>query len=223
VSTAPTVIDEAFEREARDASNALKVNGSAITSERARMVAGVAKLEALQAEPAPPDRWDNPDWSLLDDRRGDLPHFPLDTLTAEWVAWLDKAAHGAGVTPAHVMVPLLSIAPSLIGTARRVSAARSWSEPMTQWGVIVGFSGTGKTPGIDVTRRALSLIAKGRQHKIGSGRMRRAPRHRRPPTRNGRRRYRTPSTMARRRQSGRPRLRRSASSSRPASTCQRRP
>ena len=66
--------------------------------------------------------WDDPDWSLLDDRRGDLPDFPLDALTEPWRTWLKKASHGAGVTPAHVMVPLLGIASSLIGTARRVRA-----------------------------------------------------------------------------------------------------
>jgi hypothetical protein len=25
--------------------------------------------------------WDDPDWSVLDDRRGDLPEFPVDTLS----------------------------------------------------------------------------------------------------------------------------------------------
>src|SRR5215468_2954909 len=34
------------------------------------------------------------------------------------------------------------------------------------WVAVVGFSGTGKTPGIDVTRRVLSLIERGRKQKI---------------------------------------------------------
>jgi hypothetical protein len=34
------------------------------------------------------------------------------------------------------------------------------------WVAIVGFSGTGKTPGMDVTRRVLSLIERGRKEKI---------------------------------------------------------
>jgi hypothetical protein len=34
------------------------------------------------------------------------------------------------------------------------------------WVAIIGFSGTGKTPGLDVTRRALSLIERGRKYKI---------------------------------------------------------
>jgi hypothetical protein len=110
--------------------------------------------------------WDDPDWSILDDRRGDLPEFPIDTLSAPCQKWVERAADGAGVTPAHVAVPLLGIVSSLIGTARRVMASRSWTQPMTTWTAVVGFSGTGKTPGIDATKRALSQIERGRRSKI---------------------------------------------------------
>jgi hypothetical protein len=65
--------------------------------------------------------WGEPDWTLLDDRRGDLPDFPIEALPASMRDWLFRAARGAGVTPAHVVVPLLGIASSLIGD----SAARA--------------------------------------------------------------------------------------------------
>jgi Protein of unknown function (DUF3987)/Bifunctional DNA primase/polymerase, N-terminal len=110
--------------------------------------------------------WEEPDWALLDDRRGELPDFPVEALPASMVGWLLRAAGGAGVTPAHVAVPLLGIASSLIGTARRVRACRPWSEPLTMWVALIGFSGTGKTPGMDVTRRVVSLIERGRKQKI---------------------------------------------------------
>jgi len=110
--------------------------------------------------------WDDPDWSILDDRRGDLPEFPVDTLPTPCQEWIERAAHGAGVTFAHVAVPLLGIASSLIGTARRVLASRSWTQSMTILAGVVGFSGTGKTPGIDATKRALSQIERGRREKI---------------------------------------------------------
>jgi len=110
--------------------------------------------------------WDEPDWTLLDDRRGKLPDFPVEVLPTSLRAWLLRTARGAGVTPGHVAVPFLGIASSLIGTARRVRACRSWSEPMTMWVALIGFSGTGKTPSIDVTRRALSLIERERKQKI---------------------------------------------------------
>ena len=110
--------------------------------------------------------WEEPDWTLLDDRRGELPSFPVEALPASLHGWLLRAARGAGVTPGHVAVPLLGIASSLIGTARRVGASRSWSEPLTMWVALIGFSGTGKTPGIDVTRRAIALIERERKQKI---------------------------------------------------------
>src|SRR2546423_108720 len=50
--------------------------------------------------------WDDPDCSVLDDRRGDLPEFLIDTLSVPCQGWVERAAHGAGATPAHVAVPL---------------------------------------------------------------------------------------------------------------------
>ena len=133
-----------------------------------------ATLPALPALPASNDHldqsitgtWAEPDWAILDDRRGELPEFPTDTFSASWQDWLGRAARGAGATEGHVAVPLLAIASSLIGTARRVRASSSWSEPCTMWTAVVGFSGTAKTPGIDVTKRALGQIEKHRKHKI---------------------------------------------------------
>jgi len=110
--------------------------------------------------------WQEPDWSMLDDRRGKLPDFPLETLAPRWREWTIGTSYGAGVMPEHVMVPLLSIASSIIGAARRIRASRSWSEPLSLWTAIVGFSGTGKTPGLAVTTRALSAIERDRRTEI---------------------------------------------------------
>jgi hypothetical protein len=119
--------------------------------------------DALAAER---DSWEDPDWSILDDRRGELPEFPIEVFPPGWQDWIVRSAHGAGVTPAHIIVPLLGIGSSLIGTARRVMASRSWTQPMTMWTAVVGFSGTGKTPGIDVTKRALARIERDRKSKV---------------------------------------------------------
>jgi hypothetical protein len=55
--------------------------------------------------------WDQPDWSLLEDRRGDLPEFPLNVLDAGWQAWARETSHGSGTSVAHVVVPLLALSP----------------------------------------------------------------------------------------------------------------
>jgi Protein of unknown function (DUF3987) len=110
--------------------------------------------------------WETPDWSILDDRRGELPDFPLDCLSAPVREWVERAARGAGVTSAHVAVPALGIASSLIGVARCVKASRSWTQPPTCWIAIVGASGTGKTPGIDTIKRGLAQVNRDNRSKI---------------------------------------------------------
>src|SRR5262249_39788820 len=112
--------------------------------------------------------WDAPDWSILDDRRGELPDFPLDCVGEPVQQWVERAASGAGVTAAHVAVPALGIASGLVGMARRVRASSSWLEPMTCWVGIVGASGTGKTPGIDAVKRALAQIERDSLSKIAN-------------------------------------------------------
>ena len=130
--------------------------------ERGRQYGGHEKnlTRDIEAPKADAHGWDDPDWTLLDDRRGKLPDFPVDVLTPAWQEWLLRACHGAGVRPEHVAVPLIGVASSLIGTARRVRASTSWSEPMTLWACVVAESGDRKTPGLNVTRRALDLIEK---------------------------------------------------------------
>jgi uncharacterized protein DUF3987 len=104
--------------------------------------------------------WADPDESLLEDTRGDLPGFPDDVLPPRLLAWLERAAYGAGVRTDHVAIPLLGVASSLIGTARRVRASSSWTEPLTLWTCLIGVSGERKTSAILVTKRALDLIEK---------------------------------------------------------------
>jgi hypothetical protein len=135
--------------------------------------AGMYQARGLSASPrdhAPPGEatydWEEPDWSILDDRRGELPPFPIETLPEVCRDWVERAAHGAGATTGHIVVPMLGIISSLIGTARRVKASRSWTEPTTCWTAVVGFSGTSKTPGINATKRALSQVERDRKPKI---------------------------------------------------------
>src|SRR5262245_11376285 len=110
--------------------------------------------------------WADPNWSLLDDRRGSLPAFPMEAVPESLHDWLNRAARGSGTTAAHVAAPLIGIASSLIGTARRIRASRSWSQPTTLWCALVGFSGTGKTPGIDATRKPVGHIEYQRRDKV---------------------------------------------------------
>jgi hypothetical protein len=110
--------------------------------------------------------WLDPDLSMLDDRRGELPTFPLDALKLKWLReWITRSAHSTGTTPDHVAVPLLGGASSLIGSARCV-AAKSFVQPATLWTAMIGYSGTGKTPGLDATRKPLAALEKMREPDV---------------------------------------------------------
>jgi hypothetical protein len=110
--------------------------------------------------------WENPNLEVLEDNRGILPEFPTDLLDPEWGDYVERAAPSAGVTAAHVAVPLIGIISGVIGCTYRVKATRAWSEPCAIWCAVVGYSGTGKTPGIDVSKRALAFVEKERRDKI---------------------------------------------------------
>jgi hypothetical protein len=107
--------------------------------------------------------WDNPDWSLLDTRRGSLPDFPLEVFSPKLREVVGQTSKGAGVTRAHVAVPLIGISSGLIGYSRRLRATTSWFQPATCWTALVGYSGTGKTPGHSVTRRAVKEVEQSRK------------------------------------------------------------
>jgi hypothetical protein len=109
--------------------------------------------------------WDDPDMSILDHRRGELPDLPIKVFPHSMHRWMLSAACGAGVTIGHIALPLIGIASSLIGVARRVQATRSWQQPMTCWTCLVGLSGSGKTLSLDVVKRALSVVERSRQQE----------------------------------------------------------
>src|ERR1700686_4877525 len=102
-----------------------------------------------------PFTWEEPDTSLLEDRRGTLPAFPDDVFPPGVSDWLARASRGAGTLVNHIAIPMLGVTSSLIGKARRVQASSSWIEPMTLWACVVGASGDRKTPGLKVVTRAL--------------------------------------------------------------------
>jgi hypothetical protein len=104
--------------------------------------------------------WADPDESLLEDRRGELPEFPVEVFPPHLSNWLLRASRGAGVRSDHIAVPLLGVTSSLIGMARRVQATTAWLEPMTLWTCVVAQSGDRKTPGLKVLLRALDRIEK---------------------------------------------------------------
>jgi hypothetical protein len=116
----------------------------------------IKKLPTLQA--APSFTREQPDESLLEDRRGALPAFPDDVFSPGLSDWLSRASRGAGTSIDSIAVPMLGVTSSLIGKARCVQAQPAWIEPLTSWTCVIGESGSRKTPGLRVLTRALDKI-----------------------------------------------------------------
>ena len=148
----------------RDDSAALAGGGNSTSHQQQRQQPEQPKQERKQRQRETGD-WSDPDMSILDDRRGDLPDLPIDLFPQSMHRWMRDAARGAGVTVGHIALPLIGIGSGLIGVARRVQATRSWQQPMTCWTSLVGLSGSGKTPSIDTIKRALSVVERSRQQE----------------------------------------------------------
>jgi hypothetical protein len=94
-------------------------------------------------------------WEPPAEYAGDLPEpagwrpFPLDTLPGPVRAYTSAAAAAIGCDPAFVALPLLAALGAAVGNTRRLCLKRGWSEPPLLWTLIVGESGTLKSPALD--------------------------------------------------------------------------
>ena len=97
--------------------------------------------------------WGEPDMGVLRLRRRPPPALPLEVFGETWKQWLLDAAAAAACPVDYVVAPLLASVSTLIGNARWAQAWPGWSEPPHLWAVVVGDSGTGKSPGADCLMR----------------------------------------------------------------------
>ena len=87
-----------------------------------------------------------------------LPAFvppPVDVLPTFVREFVVDAARSIGCCASFVLLPLLGVLATAIGNTRRVRLKRTWVEPSILWCVIVGESGSQKSPAFD---RALALL-----------------------------------------------------------------
>jgi len=137
-------------------------------------VAPISVISAILAAPTADEdawSWTDPDLSLLDDRRGTLPEFPVDVFSETCQAWLKRAALGAGGRIDHVALPFLGISSGLIGIARRVRPTPAWSQPLTLWVALLGRSGERKSPGLRVSTRTLDFIERNNKEQVTAARL----------------------------------------------------
>jgi DNA polymerase I-like protein with 3'-5' exonuclease and polymerase domains len=72
--------------------------------------------------------------------------FPVEALPAPLAEFVRQGALALRCDPAFVALPVLSVAASAIGNTRTIRLKRGWTEPSIIWSVIVGDSGTLKSP-----------------------------------------------------------------------------
>jgi hypothetical protein len=72
--------------------------------------------------------------------------FPVGALPAPVAEYVRQGAAALGCDPAYLALPALAVAASVIGNTRTVRLKRGWEEPSIIWSVIVGESGTLKSP-----------------------------------------------------------------------------
>src|SRR5262249_19767413 len=72
--------------------------------------------------------------------------FPTECLPEPVRAYVEQAATALGCDPAYIALPALAAVASAIGNSRVIQLKRGWTEPSIVWSVIVGDSGTLKSP-----------------------------------------------------------------------------
>jgi len=84
--------------------------------------------------------------------------FPLDTLPQPIRSYVTDGAKAIGCDPSFIAPPLLSALASAIGNSRTVMLKQSWREPAILWTVIVGTSGTMKSPAFELALKPMRVI-----------------------------------------------------------------
>jgi DNA polymerase-1 len=72
--------------------------------------------------------------------------FPVSALPEPVGSYVSESAAALGCDPSYIALPVLAVLGSLIGPARLLRLKRTWEESAVIWSVVVGDSGTLKTP-----------------------------------------------------------------------------
>ena len=122
-----------------------------------------------------PEDWPELDISILEDKRGAVPPFPLDLLAQPWRDWVSDTASSAGAPADYVMQAVLAALAGLCGAGVAVRITPVWSEPMVLWQAVVGESSSGKSSALASMRRLLGSIEAERRVHDDDARRRRMP------------------------------------------------
>ena len=81
--------------------------------------------------------------------------FPVDALPEPVRGFVTAGAKAIGCDVSHVALPLLPALAGAIGNARRIQLERGWTEPSILWTAIVAYSGTMKSPAMELALQSV--------------------------------------------------------------------
>lgn len=84
--------------------------------------------------------------------------FPVAALPRVVRDFVEEGATAIGCDPTTIVLPLLAVLASAIGNTRRLRLKNSWDVPPILWTVIVGRSGSQKSPGFKFAMRPVETI-----------------------------------------------------------------
>ena len=90
--------------------------------------------------------WPEIDPSLLEERRGTLPSFPVDLMPPAWRAWLGDTAGSACAPIDYTAQALLGTVSGLCGAGASVQVTPTWREPLVLCQLAVGRVSSGPSP-----------------------------------------------------------------------------
>src|SRR6266851_8428090 len=102
--------------------------------------------------------WPDLDVSILEEKRGAVPPFPLDLLAQPWRDWVGDTAASAGAPADYVVQAVLAALAGLCGAGVAVRITPVWSEPLVLWQAVVGEPSSGKSSALASMRRLLGSI-----------------------------------------------------------------
>jgi hypothetical protein len=93
--------------------------------------------------------------------------FPVEAVPEPIRKYISETAQALGCDPAYPALPALAAVASAIGNRRTIRLKRSWEEPCILWSVIIGDSGTLKSPAYEKAVACLHRLQKQRnkEHK----------------------------------------------------------
>jgi hypothetical protein len=84
--------------------------------------------------------------------------FPTEALPAVVRDFIRQGSRAIGCDESFITLPLLAVLAAAIGNSRRILLKHSWAEPCIVWAVVVGDSGTLKSPALDLALEPLQRL-----------------------------------------------------------------